>query len=141
MRGPRFTCDDNECAAAIFQQRVPALAEERAKTTRRCTRWILLRLAIDRTSASAVAKALGLGWDLVNYLAVSRIAAMVYDQPDNFDRVRVLEVDEYEWKHVRGDGTSSFVTVLVDLAPVMDGRGQPYWTWRRAIRRRCSATG
>ena len=70
VRVPRFTCDNTECATRIFQQRMPDLAEPRAKTTRRCSRWILQRLAIDRTSVAAVAKALGLGWDLVNDLAV-----------------------------------------------------------------------
>ena len=48
---------------------------------------------------------------------------MVYDQPDHLDGVRILGVDEHKWKHVRGDGTSSFVTVLVDLTPVVDGTG------------------
>ncbi|KHJ73363.1 ISL3 family transposase, partial [Rhodococcus sp. Chr-9] len=123
IRVPRFTCDNTECHTTIFQQRMPELAEPRAKTTRRCTRWILQRLAIDRTSVSAVAKALGLGWDLVNDLAISKIRTMVYDQPGHFDGVRVLGVDEHKWKHVRGDGSSAFVTVLVDLTPVVDGIG------------------
>jgi len=123
VRVPRFTCDNAECATRIFQQRMPALAEPRAKTTRRCTRWILQRLAVDRSSVSAVAKALGLGWDLVNDLAVSKIRAMVYEQPGHFDGVRILGVDEHKWKHVRGDGSSSFVTVLVDLTPVVEGTG------------------
>ena len=123
MRVPRFTCDNDGCGTRFFQQRIPALAEPRAKTTRRCSRWILQRLAIDRTSVSAVAKALGLGWDLVNDLAVSETRAMVYDQPGHFDGDRVLGVDEHKWKHVRGDGSPSFVTVLVDLTPVADGTG------------------
>ena len=29
----------------------------------------------------------------------------------------------HKWKHVRGDGASSLVTVLVDLTPVVDGTG------------------
>ena len=57
VRVPRFTCDNTECATRIFQQRIPALVEPRAKTTRRCSRWILQRLAIDRTNVSAKAKA------------------------------------------------------------------------------------
>ena len=48
MRVPRFICDNPVCATRIFQQRMPQMAEPRAKTTRRCTRWILQRLAIDR---------------------------------------------------------------------------------------------
>ena len=123
VRVPRFICGNTDCGTRIFQQRMPFLAEPRAKTTRRCTRWILQRLAIDRTSVSAVAKALGLGWDLVNDLAISRIRTLVYDQPGHLEGVRVLGVDEHKWKHVRGDGSSSFVTVLVDLTPVVDGTG------------------
>lgn len=124
VRVPRFTCANTVCARRIFQQRMPALAAERAKTTRRCTRWILQRLALDRASVSSVAKALGLGWDLVNDLALSAAWTMVYDQPGHLDRVRVLGVDEHKWKHVRGDGSAAFVTVLVDLTPVVDGTGR-----------------
>ena len=123
VRVPRFICENTACQVRIFQQRTPMLAEPRAKTTRRCTRWILQRLALDRTSVAAVAKALGLGWDLVNDLAISKIRTLVYDEPGHLDGVRVLGVDEHKWKHVRGDGSSSFVTVLVDLTPAVDGTG------------------
>ena len=123
VRVPSFTGDSPECDTRIFQQRMPLLAEPRAETTRRSTRRILQRLAIDRTSVSAVAEALGLGWDLVNELAISKIRTMVYDRPGHFDRVRVLAMGEHKWKHVRGDGSHSFVTVLVDLTPVVDGTG------------------
>ena len=123
VRVPRFTCANTACEVRIFQQRTPMLAEPRAKTTRRCTRWILQQLAIDRASVAAVAKALGLGWDLVNDLAISKLRTLVYDEPGHLDGVRVLGVDEHKWKHVRGDGNSSFVTVLVDLTPVVDGTG------------------
>ncbi|MGB6243573.1 ISL3 family transposase, partial [Gordonia sp. (in: high G+C Gram-positive bacteria)] len=37
--------------------------------------------------------------------------------------VRHLGVDEHKWKHVRGNGESSWVTVLIDLTPVIDGTG------------------
>lgn len=124
VRVPRFICDNTGCQTRIFQQRMPQLAEPRAKTTRRCTRWILQRLALDRASVSSVAKALGLGWDLVNTLALAQARAMVYDQPGHLHGVRVLGVDEHKWKHVRGDGSASFVTVLVDLTPVVDGNGR-----------------
>ena len=76
VRVPRLTCDNDGCGTRIFQQRMPALAEPRAKTTRRCSRWILQRLAIDRTSVSAVAKALGLGgvpmWIVKSQTGLSR---------------------------------------------------------------------
>lgn len=37
--------------------------------------------------------------------------------------MRVLGVDKHKWKHVRGDGSASFVTVIVDLTPAVDGTG------------------
>ena len=88
-----------------------------------------------------MAKALGLGWDLVNDLAVSEVRAMVYEQPGHFDGVRVLGVDEHKWKHVRGDGSSAFVTVLVDLTPVVDGTGPSRLLDMVPGRRRCSPSG
>lgn len=49
---------------------------------------------------------------------------------------RVLGVDEHKWKHVRGDGSSSFLAVLVDptrwrMAPARHG----YWAWFPGVRR------
>lgn len=123
LRIPRFTCDDPCCEVRIFRQRTTVVAAPKAATTRRCSRWILQRLAIDKMSVSAVAKALGLGWDTVNTLALSLTKDLVYDQPGHLDGVRVLGVDEHKWKHVRGHGDPSFVTVIVDLTPVLDGTG------------------
>lgn len=74
-------------------------------------------------SVAAVAKALGLSWDVVNSLALSTVRELAYNQLGHFDRVRVLGVDEHKWKHVRGQGDPDFVTVIVDLTPLIDGTG------------------
>lgn len=124
IRIPRFTCNDPDCSAAVFRQRLDKVAAPTAATTRRCARWILQRLAIDKMSVSAVAKALGLSWGTVNTLALSMTRHLVHGQPVHLDGVRVLGVDEHKWKHVRGQGDPSFVTVIVDLTPVIDGTGQ-----------------
>ena len=88
------------------------------------TRWILQRLAIDRMSVAATAKALGIGWELVNTVAVTAARSMVYADPSHLAGVRVLGVDEHVWKHTRRPGEpSSMVTVLVDLTPLTDGAG------------------
>ena len=82
------------------------------------------RLAIDRMSVSATAKALGVGWELVNQFAVDACRKLVYDNPHRLEGVRILGVDEHVWKHTRRPGQpSSFVTVLVDLTPLVDGTG------------------
>ncbi|MGB6244047.1 ISL3 family transposase [Gordonia sp. (in: high G+C Gram-positive bacteria)] len=123
VRVPRFTCDNDACSATIYRQSLPGAADDGTSTTGRVTRWILQRLAIDKMSISAVAKSLGIGWDLTNDLALSAVSDLVYDQPGHLAGVRYLGVDEHKWKHCRGQGDASFVTVIVDLTPVIDGTG------------------
>lgn len=122
VRLPRFVCEGEQCAQRIFQHQLDA-ADPGAKTTRRATTWILKRLAIDKMSVAAVARDLGLGWDLVNTLALDAARSLVYDDPAHLDRVRILGVDEHKWKHVKGQGEDSFATVLVDLTPAITGAG------------------
>src|SRR5690606_28951488 len=69
IRLPRCSCGDDDCAVTIFRQRIEGVAAPKASTTRRCARWILQRLAIDKMSVSAVAKTLGVSWDTVNTVA------------------------------------------------------------------------
>ncbi|QXC46876.1 ISL3 family transposase (plasmid) [Rhodococcus qingshengii] len=123
LRIPRFTCHNDSCSVTVFRQRIDRVAPPKASTTHRTTRWILERLAFDKMSVSAVAKTLGLGGDVVNSLAVSIARHLVHERPGHLDGVQVLGVDEHKWKHVRGQGAPSFVTVIVDLTPVIDGIG------------------
>ena len=123
VRVPRFTCPNTRCTRRIFQPSL-ACADDRAKLTHRVTRWILQCLAVDRMSVSATAKALGIGWELVNTVAVTAARNLVYADPLHLAGVRVLGVDEHVWKHTRRPGEpSSMVTVLVDLTPLVDGDG------------------
>jgi hypothetical protein len=64
------------------------------------TRWILQRMAIDGMSVKACARALGIGWDKTNQLALTACRHLAYGDPTRLDRVRVLGVDEHKWKHV-----------------------------------------
>ena len=114
VRVPRFTCTNQQCPRRIFQASLNC-ANDGAKLTHRVTGWILQRLAIDRMSVAATAKAFGVGWELVNQVAVDACRQLVYDNPSHLDGVRILGVDEHVWKHTRKPGQpSSFVTVLVD---------------------------
>lgn len=85
VRVPRFTCTNDQCHRRIFQTHL-SCADAGAKVTHRVTRWILQRLAVDRMSVSATAKALGVGWDLVNTIAAHAAKNMVYADPDHFGR-------------------------------------------------------
>ena len=123
VRVPRFTCTNQQCRRKIFQASLNC-ANDGAKLTHRVTGWILQRLAIDRMSVAATAKALGVGWELVNQVAVDACRQLVYDNPAHLDGVRILGVDEHVWKHTRKPGQpSNLVTILVDLTPLADGRG------------------
>lgn len=65
-----------------------------------------------------------MGWELVNKVAVTATRNLVYADPSHLAGVRILGVDEHVWKHTRRPGEpSSMVTVLVDLTPLVDGRG------------------
>ena len=56
-------------------------ANDGATLTHRATGWILQRLAIDRMSVAATAQALGVGWELVNQVAVGRLPTARLRQP------------------------------------------------------------
>src|SRR5690625_3977041 len=122
IRLGRYRCVHDECEQRIFQQRLAA-AEPGAKTTKRCTKWILQRLAIDKMSVKAVAGALGLGWDLVNRLALNTARSLVYDNLTHLNGVKILGVDEHAWSHIRGRGKDTYATILVDLTPTIEGTG------------------
>jgi transposase len=123
VRAPRLICGNDDCPVTVFRAPIPRAADDRQSVTHRVTRWILQRMAIDGMSVKACAAALGIGWDKTNQLALSACRHLSYGDPTRLDRVRVLGVDEHKWKHVRGDGTPGFVTVIVDLTPLIDGIG------------------
>ena len=121
VRVPRYRCTTPDCARAVFAHNTSRLAHPRWSTTRRCGRYILRRLMIDRTTVAAVARELGLSWDTVNAIAIDATQAIVAADSGRLDGVRVIGVDEHRWSHTRaGDG---FVTLVVDLTPVLDGTG------------------
>ncbi|GAA4817295.1 ISL3 family transposase [Tomitella cavernea] len=119
---PRFVCLTSGCPRSIFRADITGIAAPRSVVTTRTERWILQRIAIDKMSVAAVAANLGIAWKTVNQIAVGAARNMVYDG-GHLDGVRHLGVDEHKWKHVRGQGDSSWVTVLIDLTPVVDGTG------------------
>ncbi len=122
VRLARYRCVGEQCPQQIFQHRLEC-AGVGAKTTKRCTRWILQKLAIAKMSVKAIADELGLGWDLINRLALTSVRSLVYEDPTHLEGVRVLGVDEHCWSHVRGPGKETYATILVDLTPVIEGTG------------------
>ena len=90
VRVPRLVCGNDDCPVGVFRAPIPQAAEDRQSVTCRVTRWILQRMAIDGMSVKACARALGIGWDKTNRLALSACRHLSYGDPTRLDRVRVL---------------------------------------------------
>jgi transposase len=120
---PRYRCLTPECGRAVFNQDLGKLAAPRSCTTRRCARYVLRRLLIDRTTISAIAAELGVSWHTVSTIAMRTTADLVAAAgPDRLAGVRVIGVDEHRWAP-RRVGAAGFVTLIIDLTPTHDHSG------------------
>ncbi|MDZ4268975.1 MAG: ISL3 family transposase [Mycobacterium sp.] len=124
VRVPRYRCTATGCDREVFAHNTDRLARRGWSTTRRCARYICRRLMIDRATVAAVARELGLSWDTVNTIAMDATKAIVATDTTRLDGVRVLGVDEHRWSHTRRHGEDGYVTVIIDLTPVLDGTGR-----------------
>ena len=118
VRVRRFAC--THCCR-VWRQDTSALAQPRARLTRSAVEWGLRALALECMSVCRVAAALGISWHTANNAILTRAEQTITGNPDRFDGVEVLGVDEHVWRHTRrGD---RYVTVMVDLTPVRDRSG------------------
>ena len=120
---PRYRCLTVSCGRAVFNQDLGKLAAARSSTTRRCARYVLRRLMIDRTTVSAIAAELGVTWHTVSSIAMRATAGLIASTgADRLTGVRVIGVDEHRWAP-RRRGAQGFVTLIIDLTPVHDQTG------------------
>jgi transposase len=120
---PRYHCTTPECTRVVFNQDLGKLAAPRASTTRRCARYVLRRLMIDRTTISAIAAELGTSWHTVSAIAMRATADLIAAAgPDRLSGVRIIGVDEHRWAP-RRLGPDGFVTLIIDLTPTYDQSG------------------
>jgi len=125
VRVPRYRCPTTSCERVIFTHDTSGLARPGASTTRRCAKFVLGRLVIDRATIAAVARELGRSWDTINAIAVEATTELLADLgPARLDGVRVIGVDEHRWAHTRHAAGDGFVTVIVDLTAVVTGTGR-----------------
>lgn len=117
---PRYRCTTPQCGRAVFNQGLGKLAAPRASTTRRCARYVLRRLMIDRTTIAAIAAEVAVSPPTVSSIAMRATADLVAAAgPDRLAGVRVMGVDEHRWAP-RRRGTKGFVTLIIDLTPTHD---------------------
>jgi transposase len=120
---PRYRCSTPTCERAVFNQDLGKLAAPRSATTRRCARYVLRRLMIDRTTISAIAAELGVSWHTLSSIAMRATADLIATAgPNRLAGVRVIGVDEHRWAP-RRVGTAGFVRLIIDLTPTHDQSG------------------
>ena len=110
VRLPRYLCVGEQCPQVIFQHRLECAAVG-AKTTNRCTKCILQKFSLAKMSVKAVADELGLGWDLVNRLALTSVRSLVYDDPTHLEGVKILGVDEHCWQNAVAESFFSHMKI------------------------------
>jgi len=136
---PRHRCRQPGCERVIFCHDTSRLVRAGATTTRRCAQFVLRRLIADRATVAAVARELGRSWDTINTIAIeATIELPATLGPVRLDGVRVIGVDERRWAHTRHAASEGYVTVIVDLTPVVEnsGRGSAAGPGRGPIDRR-----
>jgi transposase len=105
----------------VWRQDSSSVAEPRAKLSRRGLRWALEALVCQHLSVARVAEGLAVSWNTANNAVLTEGQRVLIDDPQRFDGVRVIGVDEHVWRHTRrGD---KYVTVIIDLTPVRDKTG------------------
>jgi transposase len=111
------------CSACghVWRQDTSKAADARAKLSRRGLRWALEGIVCQHLTVARVAEALGVAWSTANDAVLTEGRRVLIDDPQRFDRVQVIGVDEHVWRHTRrGD---KYVTVIIDLTPVRDRTG------------------
>lgn len=105
----------------VWRQDTHRAAEPRAKLSRRGLRWALEGIVCQHLTVARVAEGLGVAWNTANDAVLAEGQRVLVDDPNRFEGVQVLGVDEHVWRHTRrGD---KYVTVIIDLTPVRDRTG------------------
>jgi transposase len=124
VRVPRYRCTNTTCDREVFCHDSERLARAGRTTTRRCANYVLRRLILDRATVAAVARELGRSWDTINAIAVEATTNLLATDTNRLDGVAVIGVDEHRWAHTRHAAGDGYVTVIVDLTPVVAGTGR-----------------
>jgi transposase len=105
----------------VWREDTSRAAEARAKLSRRALRWALEGIVCQHLTVARVAEGLAVGWNTANDAVLAEGKRVLIADPQRFDGVAVIGVDEHVWRHTRrGD---KYVTVIIDLTAVRDRTG------------------
>jgi transposase len=114
----RYRCAD---CGHVWRQDTSKAAAPRSKLSRRALRWALEGLVVAHLTVARVAEGLGVAWNTANDAVLAEGKRVLITDPNRFDGVAVIGVDEHVWRHTRrGD---RYVTVIIDLTGIRDGTG------------------
>ena len=114
----RYRCG---ACGKVWRQDTSRAAEPRAKLSRAALAWALEALVLYHQTVARVAEALAVAWDTANDAVLAEGRRVLIDDPDRFNGVAVVGVDEHCWRHTRKG--EKYVTVIIDLTPVRDKTG------------------
>ena len=83
----------------VWRQDTTAAAEPRAKLSRGGLRWALESIVVQHLSMARVADGLGVSWNTANAAVLAEGRRVSIEDPQRFDGVRVIGVDEHVVRH------------------------------------------
>lgn len=105
-------CYRCQTCAHVWCQDMSAAADLRVKLSRAAVRWALVGLVVHHLTVARVAQALGASWNTANPAILGEGQRILIDDPDRFEGVCVIGVDEHVWCHTPyGD---KYVTFILD---------------------------
>lgn len=122
-----WRCGEEKCPTRSFTERREDLAGPRALLTVRACWWAINQLRREHASVAGLARQLGTTWRTVWRSIKPLLEAMAAD-PDRFENVSSLGVDEHIWHHVStkpiddGGRGPKELTGMVDLTKDQQGK-------------------
>ena len=108
-----------ECAH-VLRQDMSQAAQPRAKLSRSAVRWALTGV-VHHLTVARIPRPSACPGRAANTAILGEGQRILTGNPDRFEGVRVIGVDEHVWRHTPyGD---KYVTVILDVTPVRDRRG------------------
>jgi transposase len=105
----------------VWRQDTTKAAEPRAKLSHRGLRWALEGIVCQHLTVARVAEGLGVSWNTANAAVLAEGRRVLIEDPQRFDGVAAIGVDEQVWRHTRRG--EKYVTVIIDLTPIRNGSG------------------
>ncbi len=111
----RWRCPDRDCPNGSWTEEDARIGAARLAMTDRAGRWITEQVGRCARSVNEVAKELGCDWHTVNDAVLAYGEALV-DQPDRFDTVSALGLDEVLMVRLGPYHRQHFSTQIVDVS-------------------------